>query len=139
MTDSPAKVASSLLSSTVVGGVSTWTLRIGYMPDTPDKIVLFTDSGGQNPNPRWRIDYPTFQVRVRAPADGYAEAYSKAREVRDVLLGLDSQTIGTDRWVSLIVLGDIGFMGSDESGRPEFSVNFRAIIEPASGANRDSL
>jgi hypothetical protein len=138
-TDSPAVVAGAQLGTGIVGGATGWELRYGKLPDSPNQIVLFTDSGGQSPNPRWRIDYPTFQARVRGEVDDYPGAYTKVRAVRDALLGLDSQTIGSDRWVSVGCLGDIAFLGYDDARRPEFTINFRAIIEPGTGANRDPL
>jgi hypothetical protein len=135
---SPADVAATLVPDTIIGGASGWAVRIGKMPDTPARHVVFYDSGGMNPNPRWRVDFPTFQVRVRGGNGEYGVAYDKIRQIRDALLGLDSQDVGPDRWVSVIVMGDIAFVGY-ESDRPEFTVNFRVIIEPASGANRESL
>lgn len=138
---SPAVYAGGLLGNAIVDGVTGWTLRYGKMVSTPNRVVVLTDSGGQSPNPRWKIDYPTFQARVRGGNGEYAEAYDKAKEVRNKLLGIDSQDLaGGDRLVSIICVGDIGFMGYDENDRPEFSVNFRAIIEPVTAEpNRESL
>jgi hypothetical protein len=138
---SPADTASGLLPATVVGGSSGWLLRVGRMDPSPDKIIAFFDSAGQNPDPRWLLDYPTFQARVRGSINGYPDTYDKAKQVKDVILGLTPQDIGTDRWASVIMLGDIGFMGYDDKERPEFSVNFRAIIHPAANAltQRDNI
>jgi len=136
---SPADAIANLLPNTIVDGVTGWLLRIGKLPDTPNQVVVFYDSGGSNPNPKWRVDYSTIQVRIRGIKSDYSGAYDKAREIRDHLLGIDSQALGSDWLVSLTVMGDIGFTGYDDNDRPEFTINFRTIIEPASGANRESL
>lgn len=135
---SPAELISTFLTS-ITGGVTGWDLKIGKMVTTPNQIVALFDSGGQNPSPRWLLDYPTFQARIRGEKSDYAGAYTKARAVKDALLGVDSQDIGSERLVNIICMGDIGFMGYDENDRPEFVVNFRAIIEPSSGTHRDPL
>jgi hypothetical protein len=137
----PADTASSLLPSTVVGGSSGWTLFIGSLFADPDRQVAFTDTSGQSPNPAWSLDYPTFQVLVRGASREYLEAWTKAKEVKDVLLGIFSLTISGDRWDSVIMLGDIGFVHYDDNERPVFSMNFRCIIEPAVGSlsNRQAL
>lgn len=139
MSSSPADVASAMISTSIVDGSTGWPLKIGHIPSSPDQVVVFTDTGGMNPNPAWRLDYPTFQALVRGAKGEYGVAYDKARAVRDALLGIDSVTIGSDRWVSITCLGDIGMAGYDENERPMLSVNFRAIIEPADGANREDL
>lgn len=131
---SPAEMA----TSQVTAG-SGWVIKIGKMVDTPNQIIAFYDSGGQNPNPKWRLDYPTFQVRVRGNKGDYSGAYAKVREVRDALLGIDPFTVSGDRCDGIICFGDIGFMGYDQNDRPEFSVNFRMILEPVNGTHREAL
>lgn len=137
---SPAETLGEFLPSTIVGGSSGWTLYIGNMVTEPDQVVVMYDSGGQNPNPRWAVDFVTVQAMIRARPNSYAAGWAKAREVRDYLLGLDSQVIGSDRYVSVICMGDVGFVGYDDGKRPTFSVNYRIIIEPSvTGNNRDPL
>ncbi len=137
----PAEVLGDKLPTTVVEGSTGWALKTGKLPATPDKVVVSYDSGGSNPWPNRLLDFVMVQFRVRANPGGYAEAYTKAREVKDALLGIPSQTIGSDRWVSVTMSGDIAFMGYDDKDRPEFSLNFRCIIEPAASSltNRESL
>lgn len=137
---SPAITAGELLSSAVVGGVSGWTLKFGHIPSEPDQVVVFTDSGGQNPNPRWRLDYPTFQAMIRGKKGEYDVAWNKAKEVKDGLLGIEPfNAANSDRWDGIICMGDIGLVGYDDNERPMLSVNFRAIIEPATGNHREAL
>lgn len=138
---SPAEIAGGLLGTSIVGGATGWQLKVGSFPTTPDKIVQMVDTGGQDPNPRWQVDFVTFQAVVRGAKNDYGSAWLKAREVRDKLLGLDSQTLPSgDRWVSVICRGDIAYVGMDMNERPLMSINFRAIIEPiATEANREPL
>ncbi len=137
----PAQVLQDQIPDTVIGGTTGWAIHTGKMPTSPDKVVAAYDSGGSNPWPNRLLDFVMVQFRVRANPGSYGAAYTKAREVKDALLGIPSQDIGGDRWVSVIMQGDIAFMGYDDKDRPEFSLNFRCIIEPAASAlsKRESL
>jgi hypothetical protein len=137
--DSPAVLLGGRIPTTIVDGTTGWPLKFGKLPADIDKVVALYDTPGQSPNPRWRLDYPGVQALVRSTAHDYAGGYTKVREVRDALLGLDSVTVGSERIVSVTCLGDINYIGPDENSRPIFSVNFRMIIEPSSGTNRDPL
>lgn len=136
---SPAEVAGAQLGSLVVGGSTGWVLKVGKTVAEPDQVIVMYDTGGQAPNPKWAVDFPTIQAMVRGKPNDYGTAWAKAREVRDALLGLDSVTIGSDRWVSVTCPGDVGFVGYDDSQRPMLSVNFRLIIEPSTVGNREAL
>src|SRR5690606_5849257 len=114
---------------------------IGKEPHQPDQAVVITRTGGLPPDPKWLLDYPKYQIRVRGAKDNYAQALSKAEDIKDVLLGIDSQDINGDRLVSVTMTSDIAFIGYDENDRPHFSLNFRLITEPAPSAlsNREAL
>jgi len=118
---------------------SGWFVGISKQPDLPNTCVVAYDSGGQAPNPRWLINKPSVQVRVRGDRGGYNAAYTKCVDVVNALLGLPSQDINSDRWVSIAQIGDINFLGYDALDRPMFSLNFGLIIEPASGTYREDL
>ena len=66
-------------------------------------------------------------------------AKAQAQAVKDALLGLPAQVVLGDRIDGITMQGDIIPLGYDENKRPEFSLNFRSIVEPASGTNRISL
>lgn len=131
MAASPAEVASERISNTVLGGATGWTIFIGTMEASPNQVACFYDTGGANPNPRYLLDYQSFMVHVRGNPKEYGVAYAKAKQIKSQLLGIDSQTIGSDRWVSVQMAGDIMFIHYDDKERPIFSLNFRTIIEPA--------
>ena len=139
MSNSPAEVAALRLPNTIVGGSTGWAVYVGKMPPVPDAVVVFYDTGGRSPNPKWAVDYPSIQAMIRGLPNDYGPTWTKAREVRDYLLGLDSVTIGSDRWVSITCPGDVGFIGYDDTMRPSLSINFALIIEPSSVGNREAL
>ena len=119
--------------------ISGWQIEIGAMPDKPDDIIYINDSGGLPANPKWLLDYPSMQVVVRGAVGTYLDTFREAKAVKDLLLGVDSQDILGDRWVSITLNGDLGFIGRDEDERPMFSINFALIIEPQSVANSNRL
>lgn len=138
MVEVPASVgAKSLIAAHVA--ISGWTTEIGVMPDSPDKIIVITDTGGGIPNPKWLIDYPTIQIMVRGDTSGYLATFVEAKAVKDLLLGLTSTNLNGDRWDSITGNGDLGFIGRDEDMRPIWSMNFGLIIEPQVVANTNRL
>ena len=145
-TSTPSVVIRDLLAAgeTPVGFINSvdlvnWSLHIGKQPDKPDRCITVYDSGGADPNPQWLVDYPTVQVRIRGNPNDYLEAHQKGGEIVDTLIGLPSQDIGQDRWVSVAQTGGIAFIGYDEKKRPMFSTNWRLIIEPSSGTHREPI
>lgn len=128
---SPASVLRSLVPTSIIDGSTGWTSKIGDMVDNPHQLAVFYDTGGQSPNPRWLVDFSMVMVQVRGQINDYNTAYTRIRQIRDSLLGMSSRNVGNDRLVSIICMGDIGFLSYDDAKRPIFSVNFRVIIEPA--------
>jgi len=115
--------------------VSGWTIEIGSLPDSPNKLISINDTGGLEPNPKWLLDYPTLQIMVRGEMNGYLDTFREAKAVKDLLLGVASQDINGDRWVSVLMNGDLAYLGLDDSSRSLFSMNFSLIIEPQSVLN----
>ncbi len=116
-----------------------WSLSVSKQTEIPHELVTVYDSGGSAPNPRWLVDFPSVQVRVRGAPNAYQSARSKCDEVKNALLGLDSQDINGDRWISIAMGSDITFIGYDDRDRPNFTLNFNLIIEPATGTHRDPV
>lgn len=113
------------------GGVSDWTIEVGVMPKTPDKVIMISDTGqGADPNPKWLLDFPTVQVMIRGAVSDYLATWAIHKAVKDILLGLTSQSVNSDNWNAVNITGDLGFIGRDEVNRPLFSVNFQLIVEP---------
>lgn len=121
------------------GAASGWCIRVSRLTDAPHTQVVIYDTSGQPPNPKFLLDFPGIQVMVRGAPDTYEATFAKMKEVKDALLGIDSQNIGGDRLDSITGLGDIIFMQYDEKNRPQFVANFQLILEPSSGLHRESL
>ncbi|MDT8442374.1 MAG: minor capsid protein [Desulfuromonadales bacterium] len=117
-------LAAMLTAAGVVGGATGWTLRFGVMPDTPDQVVaLFRTGGGLADHVR----RPGVQIRVRGTTHSVTE--SKAEDVIGTLHGR-AQVAGTGRTlIDVAMEGDMIWLGFDEAGRPEMTVNLTAISE----------
>ena len=138
----PAEGIKDLLVAAGVGvfaATTGWSIQVGKEPTKPDTVVTVYNTGGLAPNPKWLLDDPTVQVSIRGAKNGRVASRAKAQEVKDALLGLPSQDLNGDRWVSVTGIGDITDIGFDESNRPMHTVNFKLIIEPATGTNRAAL
>lgn len=118
-----------------------WTVMVSRFTEHPDRQVVVYDTPGLNPNPKWLVDYPTIQVLVRGPVDGYQAAWDKCKEVKDVLLGRDPEIVDGDLIDGIVGMGDIAPLGYDDQNRPRLVVNFRLIVEPVPtpNSNREEL
>lgn len=141
----PAEGAKDLLVTAAVAsvnGASGYLIRLGRLTEGRDEMVVVRDSGAaQNPDPKWLLDYPTIQVMVRGAENDYTGAFAKIIACRDVLLGLEAQTVNGDRWDAVTGLGGAMLLHYDEKNRPVLTHNFRIILEPATTAltNRQPL
>jgi hypothetical protein len=134
----PSDILRGLLTAHV--GVSGWELHTGAMPDSPDDVIMLTDTGGIEPNPKWLLDFPSCQIMVRGKVGGYLDTYREAKAVKDLLLGVTPYTTGDgDRVVSITQNGDLGGIGRDENMRPLFVINFALIVEPQVVGNSNRL
>lgn len=110
---------------------SAWSIHISGEPqEGPDQCITVYDVGGQEPDPKWRLDYPNVQVRVRGAKGDYTGGWTRARQIRDAILGAPTQVIESWRWESFLIAGDVNFLMYDQSRRPIFTINVRLIGEP---------
>ena len=116
-----------------------YDIYAGPVPPTRDALIGIVRGPGASPNPRWLLDFPSVQVRVRGNKEDYLGTHIKAQAIKDALLGIESVTVNGDRWVSTTMPTDIIDLGRDSSDRQEFALNFDLIIEPATGLNRIAL
>jgi len=123
----------------VFASQSGFGIFIGPEPTKPDTVITVREFAGPGPMARWRIDFPSIQVMVRGAPGGYQAAKAKAQAVLDELHSIPSQDLNGDRWNSIIATSGPGYLGLDESDRPKFAVNFKLIIEPATGTHRFPL
>ena len=127
-------------------GKESWPINLFYEPIGKHRIItIFLTGSHQKPNPKWLVDYPTFQVRLRGRAlEGGEATYAKAREVRDHLLGRASEDLiepGGMRLVSITMPSDIMFLGTTDNECTLFVCNFNCIVEPnkTDQSNREPL
>lgn len=134
MATSPAKGVADILQTATLGtqgADSGWSILVGRLLEVPNTIIAVYDTPGESPNPKWLLNEPHFQVMIRGGKDDYQGGYAKANDVRDVLLGMNPQTVNGDRWDGVLMLGDIVFLRYDENNRPLFSSNYKIFLEPA--------
>ena len=133
--DSVATQASALIgAATIAGGSTGWLLSVGrLLASGGDQNVALYDTPGQAPEVKYLVDYPTFQIIVRGAIDDYAGAFRKAKQCKDLFLGMDPYTFSPsgDRWDGVTMLGDLAFLKYDDNSRPLWTGNYRVIVERA--------
>jgi|TARA_R110000803_G_scaffold210841_1_gene284321 hypothetical protein len=129
----------------VTAGVGTfaaasgWGIYISQEPESPNTTITVYDVGGLTPNPKFLLDEPSVQLRIRGAPDAYLAAYTKALDCKNALLGLTPQTLNGVNIRGILAIGDIAFLSYDEQRRPILTQNWRFIIQPASGTYREAL
>ena len=123
----------------VFGSQSGWGIFIGPEPTRPDTVISIREFAGAGPMAKFLIDFPAIQTMIRGAPGEYQAAKAKAGQVLDELHSIPSQDLNGDRWNSIIATSGPAYNGLDESNRPKFSVNFKLILEPATGTHRIPL
>lgn len=115
----------------------TQDIYIGEQPDEPNTVITIYDTGGRDSNPKWRIDYPEVQIRVRD--ESYETAYSIITDIRGKILGKESIVKGDYIYVGFYTLGEIIAMPKDDKRRSAFVLNFNIVREPLISDNRTQI
>lgn len=127
-----------------LAGSSGWSIHITKMPEfqsgiTPHTVIGIFDTGGQNPDAKFILDFPTLNILVRGPIGDYQSAANKQEEIKETLLGIPATVVNTTKYVGIWQVGSIIFVHWDESNRPVLSSNWRIAREEASSGHRSSL
>jgi hypothetical protein len=130
--NSPAHDLKDLLEASSAGtGLTFGTdLFVGHEPDgadVADKVVTLYDSSGGQPDTKRTLTNPTVQVRVRGDVFGYQAGYTLAETVFNTLHAVVDTTVNSTRYIQIIALGDIFFLGFDDNKRPMWSFNFSIL------------
>lgn len=140
---SPAEGLHTLVEGAVLGALTDFALRIGRLTDgagSSHREIVFIDHPGSPPETIVGVDYPSVQVIVRGAKSlvGYQESYLAIKAVTNFLHLLDTTTppISYPELVSCLASTGIAPLGNDAQDRPQFSVNFRLITQPADPGNR---
>lgn len=116
--------------------ISSSIIFLSSEPDKPDTVITLYDTGGEPPNPKWLLDFPSIQIRSRAKS--YATAYANIINARDILLGKDKLTVNSTKYIGFVASGDIMMMPRDDEDRNILVVNFNITREPETGDNREA-
>ena len=99
-----------------IGAETGWCITVGTQPETPDACVTIYDTGGAGPESD-DLDDVSAAIQVRVRARTYLDAYAKAREVRDLLLGGPAFILSSDRFYLIHTTSDIASLGLDDNKR----------------------
>lgn len=118
---------------------SEWQTRVGGYTQTPDKQVVFRNSGGKPSFPSIAIDFPAVQVQIRSGSSNgdYQEGYAVAIGVRDAVLGIPSGPAEYPELVSCLSRSHIMEMGRDDANRMSWIFNLDLIVAYDQSGYRD--
>lgn len=125
----PAKDICNYLESVVSLGLIVGTnLFIDNLPNAPDLCVAVYAYGGDGPESRYEsgvtYDNTRVQTRIRGQIDDYEQAWGLAETIMETLHGLYGETINGTLYVGVWARNAITYIGRDEKGRPEWTINF---------------
>lgn len=140
--NSPSEDISAHLATAGIGTLaasSGWGIFASQMPESPHTVIAVFTTGGLPPDPKWLLDRPFIQVRVRGGIGLYEAAFDKAQEIKDEILGMSATTIGGSNYISVTMLSDITFIMYDDNRRPIFTANYQLHRQPSDATNRVAL
>ncbi|MGH3323261.1 MAG: minor capsid protein [Streptomyces sp.] len=106
------------------------TIFLAALPTTPDDAIAVARYGGPESDSRLPYDELALQIRVRGKANDARTAETKAQAVYDGLHGLGMLTLPGGTWLQLAIAAQGGpiYIGRDDNGRHEYTVNVRAEV-----------
>lgn len=135
---SPAEDIATILNDAGIGTLGT-TLFVGKDDNNDEASIALYDNGGPAPNPKFARDFFDMQVRVAGNPYDYAGAYETSLTIKNYLLGVDPQSVGTKIYFGFNLRSDITFIGYDLKQRPLFTQNYRLMMDSGDVGNRVSL
>ncbi len=134
----PSSDIATFLAAQGAGTIGT-DIFVGMEPSEPDATITVYDTGGIAPNPKFLRDEPQVQVRIRGAVNDYQNAWIKAQETKDILLGAQPQILNGTDYVLFVQIGEMIALGRDENNRPLIVSNWQLVREMASGGNREAF
>lgn len=106
------------------------TIFLASLPSAPDEAIAIGRYGGAEADGRLPYDEPRLQFRVRGDAADVRAAEDRAQAVYDALHGLGMRMLPGGTWLQLAVGAQGGpiYIGPDQTGRPEYTVNVRVEV-----------
>lgn len=119
------------LASKGIGTVGV-DLRKGFMPDSPDNLVVLFEYAGEPTEMTMgdgdsTLERPGLQVRVRNKS--YPDGRAKIQSVADTLHGLAETVLGGKRYLLIRANQSPESIGQDANGRNEWVINFSVLKE----------
>lgn len=107
------------------------TIYLAALPSSPDRAMAVARYGGAESDSLNPWDEVSVQVRVRGPAADARIAEQDAQAVYDALHGLGMRTLAGGTWLQLAVCQNGGpvYIGRDQNGRHEWTVNVRVDVQ----------
>lgn len=109
-------------------------LFVAAEPKDKDNVVTIYDTGGFDADPKFALDSPTIQIRVKNNI--YKTGYLVCEDIKNQLLYFTKQSINDSEYIGIWQQGDITPIGRDENNRFIFTMNFRLKRIPADTGNR---
>jgi hypothetical protein len=129
----PEDVASHLVSTGRITALGT-DCFINWMPETPDAVVVLTETGGSAPEYSLGGSQPPvlrsygLQVRVRGAITGAQAARTLIENIWSDLGLVSSRTINSTVYHVIVPVSSPMYLGRDTNERPEFTANFIAEV-----------
>lgn len=116
------------------------TIYLTALPTTPDEAIAIARYGGTEADSRLPYDEVSLQVRARGTAADARAGEALAQAAYDALHGCGYRRLPGGTWLQLAVCtgGGPAYIGRDENGRHEWTVNVRAEVERVT-AHRPAL
>ena len=106
-------------------GSTDWGIVVGYMQDSPDRMIMIKEFPGQRPDTNWSTRFPELQVIIRGDQWDYAGTETKAQAVFDALHANPTAEATGDGFVYIqSQTSSYLFQGYDENRRPWFAYRF---------------
>lgn len=103
-----------------------------------DKYVIVRESFVSS-NPKWLRDEVAVQIQGVARDDKYLEGMEMMLSAREILNGADPFDTTTSTNSRFIVQNGPDYVGPDENGRHNWSINIQYVREPFTGKNREPI
>jgi hypothetical protein len=125
-----ADLVTGSICSSGTASAGGWSGYIGKMPHAPDQAIALFEYGGTAPDITHDLAYdvyPSVQVRVRAAVNGYATGITKADAILARWHGVSNTTYTSTFYKLILASSSPVYIGTDDGGRPEWTINFRII------------
>lgn len=115
---------------------TTGNIYINMYPSDPDEIIAIYNQQGTEADVKLPEDNTSIQIIIRGTIDPIA-AFERAQTIYNCLHGFDGYFISNGTYI----IGCIGqqsgpiSLGTDQSGRHEYSINFNLIVSNTNRRN----